>query len=139
MPLSSNPLTPSLYFHSHISVVYTTLSLSLQPASSLGLMCFLCWDVNQIEHQRQLVVPLLCCPKQMTKLVMKLHVLNLSHFPSRSTSKNVFLGFEKCCRRWVAVGLDLKSVQVQMIFCLDVEKMIRIFQNDFTLFYILYF
>ena len=53
---------------------------------------------------------LLCCPKQMAKLVMKLYILNLSHFLSRSTSKNVFLGFEKWCRRWVVMGLDLKSV-----------------------------
>ena len=110
MPLSRNPLTPSPYFHSHILVVQTTLSLSLQLASSLGLICLICWDANWIEHQRQLVVPLLCCPEQRMKLVMKLHILNSSHFPSRSTSKNVFLGFEKWCRRWVVVGLDLKSV-----------------------------
>jgi len=41
---------------------------------------------------------------------MKLHILNFSHFLSISTSKNVFLGFEKWCRRWVAMGLDLNSV-----------------------------
>ena len=88
----------------HVVIVFTACVV-------IGLNVFSCWDVNWIEHQRQLVVPLLYCPKQRTKLVMKLHILNLSHFPSRPTSKNVFLGFEKWCKRWVAVVLDLKSVQ----------------------------
>ena len=44
-----------IQFHSHISVAYTTSSLSLQLASSLGIMCFLFWDVNWIEHRLLLV------------------------------------------------------------------------------------
>ena len=40
----------------------------------------------------------------------KLYILNLSHFPSRSTSKNVFLGLKSGARDGFSVGLDLKSV-----------------------------
>ena len=55
--------------------------------------------------------------------MVKLHILNLSHFPSRSTSKNVFLGLKSGARD----GLPWGVLGIQMIFYLDAEKVMTIF------------